>query len=235
MKPSTTRKTVQKPMKEQVSAPLASQYWSANFPNKPILAKDIQSLRYTLGYSYRETLFLLGYPQKMLLGDKETDEVAANQVVEPSLSILIRMLWAYPEDCPMPDMPSVQNMRKRFAQLAAKRGRDGLASANWLAVLSGARYNNGADWQSQGKSPAPPTQRLFWIISKMADQYGEKEALRRWMAAAEAEAEARGTTLQTIIDNKSGWPKLPGEKMSGGSTPKKFRIAKEELDDAEDD
>ncbi|MHB1630724.1 MAG: hypothetical protein ACYCQL_00720 [Acidithiobacillus sp.] len=236
MKQIATQKTARKPANEHPTTPSSiGASWSSSFSNKPIFAKDIQSLRYTLGYSYRETLYLLGYPQKVLMGDKETDDAAGNQVVEPSLSILIRMLWAYPEDCPMPEMPSVQEMRKRFASLATKRGRDGLASANWLAVLSGARYNNGADWQSQGKSPAPPTKRLFWIISHMADKYGEKEALRRWMAAAEAEADARGTTLQTILDNRSGWPKLPGEKVSGGSVPKKFRAAQETSDDAEDE
>lgn len=200
----------------EISSSSIGSSWSASFPNKPILARDIQSLRYTLGYSYRETLYLLGYPQKILIGDKDADETAANQVVEPSLSILVRLLWAYPEDCPMPEMPSVEDMRKRFARLASKRGRDGMASANWLAVLSGARYNNGADWQSGGKSPAPVTRRLFWLVSHLAEKYGEEEALRRWMSATEAEAQARGTTVQNILDNRGGWPKLPGEKVPGG-------------------
>jgi hypothetical protein len=195
--------------------------WQFNMPATPILARDIQSLRYTLGNSYRENLYLLGYPQKVLLGDKESDDEAANQVVGPYLSILVRLLWEYPEDSPMPEMPTVQDMRKRFAPIAPKRGRDGLASANWIAVLAGARYNNGSDWQSQGKSPSPTTRRLFWLISTMADKYGEVEALRRWEAAAETEALARGTTLRTILDNKSGWPKMEGEKVSGGGAQRK--------------
>lgn len=230
MKTLNTPKAVQKTTPSGSASPSMEVSWSASFPNKPILAKDIQSLRYTLGYSYRETLYLLGYPRKVLLGDKEADDTAANQVVEPPLAILIRLLWAYPEDCPMPEMPSVEDMRKRFAHLAEKRGRDGMASANWIAVLSGSRYNNGSDWQSGGKSPAPTTRRLFWLINEMAKQYGEKEALRRWMEASEAEAEARGTTLQAIIDKKSGWPKLPGEKVPGGG--KRRTHAAEEGDDS---
>lgn len=205
--------------------------WSYQFQNKPVLAGDIQSLRYTLGYSYRETLFLLGYPKKVILGDKGGDEAVANMVVDPSLSILVRLLWAFPEDCPMPRMPSVQDMRKRFASLADKRGRDGMASSNWLAVMSGARYNNGADWQSQGRSPAPTTRRLFWVVQNMADKHGEREALTRWKAAVEAEARARGTTFQDIIDNKGGWPKLPGEVVPGGPARRKARSSDDEEDE----
>ena len=208
--------------------------WSGYFQNKPVLAKDIQSLRYTLGYSYRESLFLLGYPQKVILGDKSGDEDIANMVVDPALSILVRLLWAFPEDCPMPQMPSVQDMRKRFARLADKRGRDGLASSNWLAVMCGARYNNGSDWQSQGKSPAPTTKRLFWLIQTMADKYGEEEALNRWKAATEAEARARGTTVQTILDEKSGWPKMPGEVVSGGAVQRKTGDGTEDTVEDED-
>lgn len=219
--------TIQKPSKTASSPSITN--WSGHFQNKLVLAKDIQSLRYTLGYSYRENLFLLGYPQKVILGDKGGDEEVANMVVDPTLSILVRLLWAFPEDCPMPQMPSVQDMRKRFARLADKRGRDGMASSNWLAVMCGARYNNGSDWQSQGKSPAPTTKRLFWLIQTMADKYGEEEALNRWKAATEAEARARGTTVQTILDEKSGWPKMPGEVVPGGPVRRK---AGSDLEDA---
>ncbi len=206
--PSWTAKTVQG-------------YGSASFPVRPTTTRDVQILRYTLGSSYRDTLFLLGYPQKLLQqGEKNSGNEVEPDILPPSLSILVRMLWDHPEDVPLPEMPTVTAMRRRFAGLAPRRARDGLAAHGWLAVLCGYRFNNGAEWQSQNKSPRPSTTRLFWLVQHMADRYGEVEALRRWTEAAEAEAAARGTTLQEIMEKKSGWPTLPGEKLHGGHGPK---------------
>lgn len=184
------------------------------FAPKILRVSDMQGLRYSLGLPFREMFYLLGFP-KILERSKAGSEHEEGPVISPPLGILIRMLWAHPEDNPYPPEPDFQEIRRLLTTATDKRGRDNLAAQGWLSVLLGFRKNNGNEWVN-GNVPTPVTRRTFLLLQYIADRYGADEAMRRLQEAAEQEAQARGTTTEEIYQNGS-WPRTPEEKISGGS------------------
>jgi hypothetical protein len=188
---------------------------------KLLRVQDAVALRYSLGIPFREMFYLLGWPKVLEIG-KSTSSHEHGMVLSPALAILVRMIWNHVDDNPLPPMEDFDAIRKRFAPVSERIGRDRLAHQGWLSILCGFRKNNGNEW-SNGKSPTPTTRHMFWMLSQMAERHGEAEAMRRWKQAAEEEAQARGVTLEQIFESGS-WPHSEEERISGGAVNSPSRI-----------
>ncbi|MEY2341491.1 hypothetical protein AB4090_05190 [Acidithiobacillus sp. IBUN Pt1247-S3] len=204
---------------------------------KILRTTDLQALRYSLGIPFREMFYLLGFP-KALERSRVSSTHEEGPTLAPSLAILVRMLWEHPEDNPFPTEPDFQEIRKMFATVCDRRGRDGLASQGWLSVLLGFRKNNGNEW-ANGNIPSPVTRRAFLLLQYYLERHGAEEAMRRWEKAAEEEARARGTTIEEVF--KTGrWPRTSEEKIAGGSKehPGRYNKGRRKIrppEEAEDD
>jgi hypothetical protein len=188
---------------------------------KILRVHDAMALRYSLGIPFREMFYLLGWPKVLEIG-KSTSAHEHGMVLAPSLAILVRMIWNHVEDNPLPPMEDFEAIRKRFAPVSERVGRDRLAHQGWLSILCGFRKNNGNEW-TNGKSPTPTTRHMFWMLSLMAERHGAAEAMRRWKQAAEEEASARGVTLEQIFESGS-WPHDEEERISGGAANSPSRV-----------
>lgn len=178
-------------------------------------AQDAIALRYSIGVSFREMYYLLGWPKVLETGKRDSAHERGT-ILSPSLAIFTRMVWNHIEDNPLPKIEDFADIRKRFAHASERVGRDNLAHQGWLSILCGFRKNNGNEWSTGKKAPSPTTRHMFWMLSIMAEKHGEEEAMRRWKQAAEEEADARGTTLEEIWES-GAWPHSVEERIAGGA------------------
>ena len=183
---------------------------------RPVRACDLAVLRYALGVNYTDLKYLLGGTSEAIAQGADNE-----RILNPAMSILARLLWNNPQDAPKFQAPDFSHIRTRFGlafqKLVGRGGRGGRSDipSTLAAVMSGAAQSAGSEWSSGHQTPSPAIQRLFWLLDLWADQYGEEEALRRWLAAVEEEAQARGVDLNGLFALKT-WPRLPDEKRYRG-------------------
>jgi hypothetical protein len=188
----------------------------------PIRSKDLTAARYFLGLSNMELRNMLGGTAKTIAQGKNNE-----QVIPPSLAILVRMLWNNPEDAAMQATPSFDSLREALGEAFNKvvdrpnsRSRDGSIPKTIAAVLTGNRRAGGSYWDESNeekyREPQPQTRRLFWLLNEWINLVGPEETMRRWYRAASEEALARGKKLDDVIESGS-WPRAEGERGTSTS------------------
>lgn len=179
---------------------------------EPIKSKDLGMARLVLGVGYNDLRYLLGGTSKTIAQGKDNE-----RILPPNLGILVRLLLNSPMDNPLPTDVDFNHIRERFGPAYYKTekgaGRDQSMPKTHASVMTGTRRAAGTSWSSESDNrvqPSPQTRRLLWVLNQWADKYGEDEVWRRWVEAADQEAQARGSDLVDVLRTGS-WPVLEGE------------------------
>lgn len=184
---------------------------------RPFRAKDVTLLRLMLGGTIQDARNLLGSSNMTNPTGKN-----AETVLPPSMGILMRILMNNPEDNPMEVEPDFNDIRRMFAEQSnrdfGKRGKteEGMARKNHMSVMLGMRAIAGNFWsqeemKSRSSEPSPQVRKMFLLLDKWAEKMGAEKVWQRWIAAAEQEAIARGSSLKEIMEN-GAWPLTPEEQ-----------------------
>lgn len=166
---------------------------------KRIEGGDVNVVRELLGITSPDFAFLAGSspPHDWRVTGPESH----NPMNSPTLSILMRLLMAYPDVNPLPAViPS--------DQLLEEMNRTGLikVSGRRLGLLSGVSSWSGTQWAKHHAEPKPQVVHLHQALHRLLLKYGA-EGFQDFLDIVEAEYEARGLgSLEDLIGTgNTGW------------------------------
>lgn len=160
--------------------------------HRPVIGEDLDTLREQLGLSTMDGCWLYGMSMNKWT---ETVKKEARATVENvSLALLARELSANPELCPIPAMPSANNIHELIKKCQP------LVDKKRLAIMFGCEASSGYRWITKGNKISPVLARLFIVfhhIFMVALKRSDSQALSMladWDSMVTLEANQRGVT-----------------------------------------
>lgn len=183
--------------------------------NELMTGADIQALRELLGIGSVDTYWLAGtgtnYNKWKLQGEKSQVPIS-----DPSLSLLVRVLNAYPEYSFLPRFPdgyeTFEVISKTDPELFKnRRSKDKDKQApHRFAPLFGKNAWNSTQWLG-GATPSPVVERLFYVITQMIEKEG-LDGLKKYLDIVDEEAKARGFDSIDDLMSNGKWKKNEFDK-----------------------
>lgn len=176
--------------------------------NDLMTGADLQALRELLGIGSVDTYWLAGtgtaYNKWKLQGEKSQVPIS-----DPSLSILVRFLNAYPEYSFLPNFPdffeTFEATSNTDPELFQNRIQKDKQAVNRFAILFGKNAWNSTQWLN-GATPSPVVERLFYIITQLIEKEG-LDGLKKYLDIVDKEAKARGFDSIDSLLGSGKWKK----------------------------
>lgn len=154
--------------------------------DRPILAKDLVSLKTKLGLSTQEACWLFGMSITRWTGYRQNEQ---EQIADPTLALLVRILSERRELSFIPKMPLARDMFLRMNEIEE-------FDKKRFAVFFGSEASAGYRWLTLGQKPSPALERLLLCVSKVLDSLPSKAQrrafIREWSQTVEREGKTRG-------------------------------------------
>lgn len=202
---------------------------------RPTLGQDLNSLREELGLSTMDAQLLYGLsatkwmntataPSEGLLHPEEN--VYDKPLENVSLALLVRVLRAYPDLCPMLPVRSAADVYERVKVMY------GDLPLRKFSTLFGSEVSSGYRWVTMNSKISPLQARLFEVFMQKSSEFeDDNDALMafaaQWFEMVMIEGEARGIS---DVFNRGIWDLNDKtiEKIVRGEERDKIRAIKEE-------
>ena len=166
--------------------------------DRPILGRDLVTLRQRLGHSLGQSLYLYGmYAPKYSALTSTGPNKHGNDVVERgTVAIMTRLLDVVPEWDPLPKPIPFTDFVELLQQV------DNTMTLKKIGIMLGGDSNSAYRWM-HGKAMFPVVQHLIRIIYEAVRQHG-KPGLDLFTEIVEIERQARGKTQDNFY-NMGSW------------------------------
>lgn len=165
--------------------------------SRPVLGKDLDGIRQTLGISVADACWVFGITiSKWAKLTKNPTCI----IDDPALALLIRMIDSNPLLCELPQYPDPCDIFKDLNDVAK-------IDKKTFSILLGAEKSSAHRWIKKSSRPTPPTSRLMYYIAKSmstSSQHKKESFLKSWSETVKTEAIARGAE-DIFKDGK--WPR----------------------------
>ncbi|MCZ8256966.1 MAG: hypothetical protein O9327_15035 [Polaromonas sp.] len=154
--------------------------------NRPVLGKDLDALRQTLGMLTNEAIFVFGMSitKWTELVNKKSDE----PLTDPSLALLVRILDMNPDLPVLPKYPSPTEMYELLNGIKEIEPKP-------FALLFGSEASATYRWRRPGARVSPAVARLMYYLrlALMAAPASKRpQILQKWSEVVQKEGAARG-------------------------------------------
>lgn len=168
---------------------------------RPVIGQDIDDLRIARGMSAADAQWAFGMSPSTWT---KVVRQGADEPVNPSIALLVRILDENPDIDLIPKMPDVNEMIEFLSEITS-------LDKKRLSIMYGNDASAGYRWTQRGEAQPPALRRLGYCMREMLTREAPRKRPKRletWLDSIEAEARARG--VQDVFKTGSWTP--PGEK-----------------------